>query len=293
MNLFVAELWRFGSRRVVKVMLLVSIALITIVMGIAFSKSTVDRATGYSVVSEDCGSIVTNLEGEPNFESCEEYQTFAEDNRLRLVDLGDVLGGTGPLFVFVAILLAASCLGAEFGAASLSTQLLFEPRRVRVWTAKAAAIAMGIATITLALVGVLIVEYLAVCQIRGITDGTPDTFVVDRALDVLRLVGASALGGLFGFAITGFARRTVAALGVFILLFIAEPLIYNSTDLLDGKMPLWSLFAFVNDPFDQPEFRPADTFGLHSLSQAGLVPALWIAAMLLITGWQFHRSEIR
>jgi hypothetical protein len=292
-NLLMAELWRFWSRRVVKVTALVAIALITVVMTITYTKSTYDRSSGYSVVSEDCGTIVTDFEGEPDRSSCEEFQTFADDNRLRLVDLGDVLGGTGPLFVFVAILLAASCLGAEFGAASLSTQLLFEPRRTRVWTAKAAALAFGIAAITLALVGLLILEYLAVCLARGITDGTDSSFAFDRALDVARLVGASALGGLFGFAITGLARRTVAALGVFILLFIAEPLVYNATDLFDGKLPLWSLFAFVNNPFDEPAFDPADTFGLHSLSQAGLVPALWIAAMLVFTGWQFHRSEIR
>ena len=38
-----------------------------------------------------------------------------------------------------AMLLGSTLLGAEYGAGSLSTQLTYEPRRIRVWATKAAA----------------------------------------------------------------------------------------------------------------------------------------------------------
>src|SRR5262249_34884616 len=57
--------------------------------------------------------------------------------------LEDAIEGTGVAMLFVAFVLGASFAGAEFNGSSLSTQLLFVPRRGRVHTSKAAAAAIG------------------------------------------------------------------------------------------------------------------------------------------------------
>lgn len=256
MNLLVAELWRFWSRRVTKVTVLVIIVISTIGMAIAAANST-------------------------------------DDERVHFEELGDVLGGIGPLLVFVTILLAASSLGGEFGAASLSTQLLFEPRRIRVWVTKAAAIAIGAGVVTFIATIVVSGEFYAVAAARGDVNNIDGTWWTGRSLDIGRLVAAGSIGALLGFSITGIARRTAAALAGFVVLFIAEPLLYNVTDTFDGKFPIWSLFTFVNNPFDDPFYNPTDTFGFASLAEAVAPPLAWAAVMLIVTGWQFSRSEIR
>ncbi len=293
MNLLVAELWRFASRRIAKATLIVVLLCMTAGMAIAALQSDFDPASRYESYSEECFRTATvNAEGEPDLSSCTSVVAYAEDDRVDLNDLDGVLSATGVLFMLVTILVAASSLGAEFGAASLSTQLLFEPRRVRVWVTKSAAVAIGSAAITAVLAAVFVGEFTAVAAWRGVTDVEPG-FWGDRALDVARLGVAGTLGGLLGFAITGLARRTVAAIVVFIALFIAEPLVYQVTDLFDARLPLYPLIAFVVNPFRELDFRSTDAWGMTSLADAVVVPIVWIIGLLALTGWQFRRSEIR
>ncbi len=293
MNLLGAELWRFTSRRIVKVTLVVVLLCMTGGMAIAAWQSEVDLSSRYDSYSEACFENPTyNTEGEIDLSECETIVAYSDDGRVRLNDLGNVLSATGVLFMLVAILVAASSLGAEFGAASLSTQLIFEPRRVRVWATKSVAVAIGTAAITAVLAAVLVAQFTAISAWRGIT-AVEDGFWNDRVLDVARLIAAGALGGLLGFAITGFARRTVAAVVVFIALFIIEPLLYQVTDLFDARLPLYPLIAFVTNPFREIAFEAEDAWGMGTLADAVIVPVVWIVALLVVTGWQFRRSEIR
>lgn len=294
MNLLRAELARFASRRIVRVALVGLAIVITAGMAIAYSQSSVDRTTQYETYASECvEQAQANAEGEIDLSGCPTVTAYGSDDRIRLSELEGVLGGTGPLFVLVAMLLAASSIGAEFGAGSLSTQLVFEPRRARVWTTKALAVALGTATVTAILVTVLAAELAFVAQQRGVTSGLEPGFWGDRGVDGLRLVAAAALGGLLGFSISGIARRTTAAVVVFVVLFIAEPLLYQVSDTFDGKLPLWTLFAFVVDPFDELGFDRSDVYGISSLWGAAVVPLVWVAGLLVFAGWRFHRSEIR
>jgi ABC-2 type transport system permease protein len=293
MNLFVAELWRFWSRRVTKITLIAIVVLTTIGMAIAAANSTYDTTSSFRTVSDDCETATSNAEGEMDFSRCPIVTVYGEDDRVRFNDLGDILGGMGSLLVLASILLAASSLGGEFGAASLSTQLLFEPRRVRVWSTKAAAIAVGTAMVTLISALVIAGELYVVASTRGVVDTVGDSWWSDRTLDVARLVSACGIGAVLGFSITGIARRTVAAVVGFIVLFIAEPLLYHATDVFDRRLPMLSLMLFVANPFDDEFFDPGSNFGFSSLTQAVLPPLLWAAVLLVITGWQFRRTEIR
>lgn len=293
MNLFVAELWRFRSRRVVWVLLIVVLSAITLGMAIRAATSTYDAAQTFTGVDSDCVErLIARGEFSGDTSPCETVQ-FADDDRANLRDLHAVLRGFGPVFVLLAITLAASCLGAEFGAASLSTQLLFEPRRIRVWLTKLSAVMVGVAIVVAIITAFLAGTYSLVAATRGTTVGVDATWWADRALDGARIVVACMLGAALGFAITAFARRTVAALGVFVGLFILEPLLYQVTDTFDARLPLWPLLTFVFDPFSEFDFSTENNVGLTSLGDALLPPLVWTIALVALAGWRFRRAEIR
>jgi hypothetical protein len=244
-------------------------------------------------VDGDCvDDLVVRGEFTGDTTPCEKLQ-FADDDRAKLRDLHAVLRGFGPVFVLLAITLAASCLGAEFGAASLSTQLLFEPRRVRVWVTKLSAVMVGVGVVIGVITAFLAGTYSLVAATRGTTEGVDRAWWSDRALDGARIVIACMLGAALGFAITAFARRTVAALGVFVGLFILEPLLYEVTDTFDARLPLWPLLTFVFDPFSEFDFSAENNFGLASLGDALLPPLVWTITLVALAGWRFRRAEIR
>src|SRR2546427_6903698 len=58
------------------------------------------------------------------------------DRRFHLTLLSSVLGGVSPVLIIGPCVLAASCIGADWHAASLTTLMLWEPRRLRAMVAK-------------------------------------------------------------------------------------------------------------------------------------------------------------
>src|SRR6266700_4137835 len=113
--------------------------------------------------------------------------------------------------VFIAFVIGASFVGAEFGAGSLSTQLVFEPRRVRVVAVKAVAVGIGLAVLAAALLLYIGLLQWAGSSLRGVVAGLDSAWFTARAGDIGRVAGAVGLAGIAAFAITVVARRTVAA----------------------------------------------------------------------------------
>lgn len=285
MNLLIAELWRCWSRRVTKIMLLLGFLVITGVMVWLFLRPQYKEQRNF--VFEACEF---NEEGEPI--ACPPEEVIARvDQRVDLVDdLSDAMAGTGTALTVLGVLLGSTLLGAEFGAASLSTQLAFEPRRGRVWITKAAAVAVATAAVCVVLLLLLGAELAVVAAARGITDGVDAAWLGDRALELARLAGAGALGALFGFGITGIARRTVAAIVAFLVMFaIVEPLLVNTFSWAERRMPMEALTLFAFDPF----VRGDGDGGYTSLLNAATVASVWIVAIVAIAGLLFQRAEIR
>lgn len=115
------------------------------------------------------------------------------------------------LAVFVLIL-GTTFVGHDWNTGSLSNQLLFEPRRRRVWVSKALAVLItGLAVGALVLLAYWGATGLLVAQ-RDITV-TPAEWEDVRHTSVrgVLLVG---LAGLLGYALTMLFRSTVATLGV-------------------------------------------------------------------------------
>lgn len=300
-----AELRRFWARRLVKVLLVLAALAITVVMSVITVRSriTTETQTTYRLYGEreigDCIEVLPDGE-EIIDEECaaevSETETAIEervpvDRRIDLVDsLENAVNGLGTTLMFFAVLIGASFLGAEIGAASLSTQLLYEPRRVRVWIAKAVAVGTGAALLSVSLLALMSLEIWGGAAWRGVVEGATSDWWLDRGTDVLRTSGAAALGAIIAFGVTGIARRTVGAVAGFLVLgMILEPMLTAGMGVFDGRLPVSALFSFASNTVG----ADGGMEGIDTLLQAATVGGAWTAAMLVAGGILFTRREIR
>ena len=143
----------------------------------------------------------------------------------------DVAGerkGTGlaviSLLAALAMLVGTTFAGHDWNSGSMSNQLLFEPRRRRVWLAKAVAV---FATCLVASAVVLALWWGAVWLLAGArdvqaTDGQWGAIAASAARGSLLAAGAAVAG----YALTMFFRSTVATLGVMFAVAVAGQAVF-------------------------------------------------------------------
>ena len=300
-HLLDAEIRRYWARRLVRILLLLSVVAPTVVVSVLTvrSRTTSEIRDTYAYNAEDCvdelpdGSVIFSPECAEGTRIETPPQRVRIDHRIDLVDsLGDAITGSGTALMLCAVVIGASFLGAEIGAASLSTQLLYEPRRTRVWIAKALAVGLGSATFTLGVLTLLTLELWGGAAWRGVVTGADSDWALARAGDALRSCGAAALAGMLAFGVTGVARRTVGAVAGFLALgMILEPMLLNVFNAFDGRLPVGALFAFASNTVGASSGIGSE--GFTSLLRAGTVGAIWTAALLLAGGALFARREVR
>jgi ABC-2 type transport system permease protein len=309
-NLVGTELRRFARRRAVRWLVGLCLLVALVVNGVQLARSTdgtsyrqelypglpdtcrAGERDGLPVVDQDC----MNREGGFAFTPSEEpVRVLVADRHDRRVRVGrtfeDTVGGMGIALGLLGILLGSTFLAAEFGAAGFGTQLLFEPRRWRLYAAKVAAVAVGCG-----LVAVLVVAWTGLGQyaasvFRGSTVGVDGGWLVDRAGDTLRVAGACALAAVCALAVGAIARRTVVAVGVFFGVVIATGFVINTSwgRGLGRNSPMNGIFAVGSGDFSDP----GTWGGLASLGGALLVAGGWAAGLSLIAAWWLSRAEIR
>ena len=132
---------------------------------------------------------------------------------LRGQSLGDVIVPMLLALAIAALLLGATYIGADWSSGTISTLLLFESRRTRVWLAKAVSVFLGTAvTAGLAMgLGLLTIVWFG-HRWHNMTyiDGQTHHLIWVWLRSTL-VVGLAALSG---FAIVMAMRFTAAALGV-------------------------------------------------------------------------------
>ena len=120
--------------------------------------------------------------------------------------------GVVTVLCMIAILLGTTFAGHDWASGSMSNQLLFEPRRHRVWVAKAVAV-----TATMFLLAAVVMtgwwlSMYVVANGRGLE--IPEGLVRDGLEQGLRGAAVAAAAALVGFALTMLFRSTVATVGV-------------------------------------------------------------------------------
>lgn len=159
------------------------------------------------------------------------------------LSLDYVLEGPGPavavFMVVLAMMLGTTYAGADWATGSMSNQLLFESRRVRVWFAKAAATLLGgliLAVVGLAVFWALTAGWIAVRDVP-VAGGQ----WADVLQQCARVTGLAAAGAVGGFAITMLFRSTVATLGLMLALAIGGSLLVELLPI-DDPVP-WTFYG--------------------------------------------------
>jgi ABC-2 type transport system permease protein len=165
------------------------------------------------------------------------------------LDVPDLSRGLGPtvivLLAGLLMLLGTTFAGADWNSGSMSNQLLFEPRRLRVWTAKAGAVAI-VAALTSAVV--LTGFWLAVLTLASSRDihVAPHltSYIRDESLRGVALAVAAALGA---FAVTMLFRSTVATLGILFAVTLVGSLILAALGVSERWFPHVNVGAWLLD----------------------------------------------
>jgi ABC-2 type transport system permease protein len=149
-----------------------------------------------------------------------------EDPAFQLVQYRVIAENLSGLFIALLMILAASFIGAEWHAGTITTQLTWEPRRTRVLAAKAIAVAL-FAFVFFVLAQILLFGVLSPAAVfRGTTQGVNSVWFQGAAGVVLRGAAAAALTSAIAFSLASIARNTAAAVGaVFVYIAVLEPLV--------------------------------------------------------------------
>ena len=300
-----AELRRFFARRMVRGTFLLALLLILVVVTIATLKGhagneyALDPATG-RVTDPATGRVVETMppgQGPyAQFRGNSDGQLLFGQRETRVnvgKDLADVMQGVGVALLFAAFVLGASFVGAEYNVGSLTTQLLFEPRRWRVHLAKAVGVAVGVAALTFAVLLVLALAMYAGSELKGIVSGLDGAFVLHRAGQALRLSGAAAAGAVLAYAVTLVARRSSAGMAVFFLQFILLNLISPAQKpfgVISHYAPLRGLVAVI---VTNPDGQDVQARAIHTIAGGLTLTFVWLAIAVAGAGAWFARSEVR
>ncbi len=149
---------------------------------------------------------------------CVEMITPSADNYLyrATLDVSQVLDNEGTavvtLLAVLMLILGTTFVGHDWNTGSISNQLLFEPRRPRVWVAKSVAVLLVGAVVTAL---ALLLFWVAIAGLVAQRDVpvAPGQWADVRNTSA-RAVLLVALSGLLGYSLTMLMRSTVATLGV-------------------------------------------------------------------------------
>jgi hypothetical protein len=142
-------------------------------------------------------------------------------DKLRLAEERDAGSGLAVVTVLAILMLLAGTTfaGHDWASGSMSNQLLFEPRRFRVWVAKGAVVG-AIAGVLSAVV--MTIYWLALYAVARSRDLDVRDGVLRECLQMGWRGAVVAAGvAVLGYALTMFFRSTVAALGVMLALGLA------------------------------------------------------------------------
>ena len=231
-------------------------------------------------------------------ESMVPMENFVTDPRFHLTllwepvdeygNLGDgILVVTGLFLVLGALMAGATFIGADWRYGTIGTLLTWEPRRWRVFAAKAAAVALWALVIGILLQALVGISVLPAATWRGTTAGADSEWFGQVVGAVLRtsLLGAGA--ALIGYAIASIGRNTAAALGV------AFGYVAIGESLIRALRPTWQPWLISDNALVviYGQELPNSSFE-RSPGQAALILGCYLAVVLLAAGAVFARRDV-
>ena len=254
------ELTRFRSRRVIALLVLLAAVLAA---GVAaksawdtrpLSDQEVATAKAQAAMDADRSDIKADLAtclADPvrylgpgaTPQQCRDALTAAPRSYVprETLDLTGTLAGNGlglaTLVVVLLIIAGATFAGGDWASGSMSTQLLAESRRGRVWAAKGTAVALASGAVALVVLGGFWLAMYLVAADRGVPHGS--AVLGDIGWHLLRAVLLAMGAGLGAFALTMLFRYSVATLALLLAYSVAGEL-FGYLLPIDG-IARWSL----------------------------------------------------
>lgn len=289
MRLLLVELRRLRLRRAVA-MLLVACVAVTIVVfaGIAWStrpvsdselrqaQEMVEQERENPYVQKDIARCERHPDnyGVTDASACADavgprLEWFLSRSPLRVDELVRS-AGLGLVTVLMGLLMLAGTTfaGADWNSGSMSNQLLFEPRRWRIWLAKGAAVL----SVALATSAVLLASFWgAVALLARARDLTTRPAVWDliwmSSGRAVLVIGAAALGA---YAVTMLVRSTVFTLGAMFAVVVGATIVMSLIGISEAWFPNKSLGAVIWDGTRYYVEPPALCFQDNGRAPAGV-----------------------
>jgi hypothetical protein len=257
-RLLPVELTRLRWRRAVLVLLLAAVIL-PAVIGIAriWSTRPVSESEIASVTTANAEEISRCADHPQRYglpknateQQCTDQVVGWYTGRESLRLAGERTGGAGmgvvAVLTAVLLLAATTFVGHDWNSGSMSNQLLFEPRRGRIWTAKALAVTL-VALVTAVVVSTA--YWLGMwATIRARDLPIADGSLTDSLAYGLRGAAFAAAAALGGYALTMLFRSTVATIGVLFVVSVAGGLLIALLGLSEHWQPQKNVAAIVKD----------------------------------------------
>lgn len=212
------------------------------------------------------------------------------------------LQASAYLLSFIAFVLGAGFIAAEFSTGAIATWLTFEPRRLRVYASK--LIAAGVSVIPLAIIVVAIITG-GTWVISSAWGSTVLTSAQrgDLALSGVRVVTLTAAAALVGAAIGTLLRHTAAVIGVAMAYIVLVEGVFQSLLqkfqpwLVTKNVEAWvagGTTYYAERCHTQPDGGYSCDYVENHLSfgQGTLYLAIATTLLTLLAGWVFRRRDI-
>lgn len=209
------------------------------------------------------------------------------------------LTGFAVVLALLGFVVGASFVGAEWSAGTMGSLLTWEPRRLRVFTAKGVAVAMWLTVVGVALMAAYLAAGYGVASWRGDTDGVTRGLLVSAGLTALRATALGAGAALGGSAVAGVLRSTSAALGLGFAYFVGAELLLrhlwagSPPWLLTSNVGAWLLHSFtVSVSRCGPQGGCTQTVIRLSQARGAAYLGALVAGALLIWAVAFRRRDV-
>jgi ABC-2 type transport system permease protein len=223
-------------------------------------------------------------------EFCREFAVGvpeAPDPAFHLSHLRTVFTGTNVILMLLLMALAASFVGAEWHAGTMTTLLTWEPRRLRVLGAKL------IATATFAFVALLAVQALIALALlpsaifHGTTSDANDSWLRALVWFELRAAVIAAFASTLSFSIASIGRNSAVAVGGLLgYMAVLEPIVRSAR-------PKWQPWFIYDNVATFLTGHPVD-FAINgrSMMAAGAVIAAYTALTVAVAMAVFKRRDV-
>lgn len=196
-------------------------------------------------------------------------------------------------FLFpLSVVIGATAVGAEWSSGGMSTLLVWEPRRDRVYEAKLASVVIAVflaALATLVLIGVMLLPTAAA---HGTFAGMTGAWWRSTLGMWLRSGAAAAIGGSIGIGLAYLLRSAAGSVGTWLIFqFVAAPALTVWKPGWFRWLPGGNVQQFIG-PFGRGEINGVALLPTSSALRGGLVLAAYAAGVLALGFASFRARDV-